>query len=133
MDLLEWAKIYLKNKDTHAKKIISMNCSFDKIECECIDGPIVYFMSETLDASLLEKVMSGKRGIFCLNIKKNIDFIIKNWNELIKNKELIVVFANPATNNKWVLRPYTHNLISDESTLSLGLKSLFEGVEEVIA
>ena len=72
-------------------------------------------------------------SIVTLNSKENFDMIIKNWHKLISFKFLNIIFANPfsALDKKWVIFPYTHHKICDESSLENGLRAMFEMVEPI--
>jgi hypothetical protein len=132
MDLVEWASAFIDNLDMFRrdleKKVITGN------EILCIykaKGEHKYIIEPELKKEILEKIKKGSITLVCLNKKENLVFIINNWHDLIKNQKLKVIFVNPKLNLQWSLIPYTHNIISDPSSLKLGLKSIFESVPEV--
>ena len=58
---------------------------------------------------------------------------MKSWKRLIDFKFLNIIFVNPFSgfDKKWIVFPYTHHRVCDESSLELGLKSMFDMVEPI--
>jgi hypothetical protein len=58
---------------------------------------------------------------------------LKNWSKLITIPKLSVYFVNPfsETDKRWIIFPYTHHQISEQESLSNGLRSLFESVDPI--
>lgn len=77
------------------------------------------------------KTRTGKIGLVVLNSRKNLDFVIANWQTFAALKELCIYFVNPTVNEKWLLYPFTHNQITEKSALKRGLFSLFSMVASV--
>ena len=85
---------------------------------------------ELTDASEFKNV-TGKTGLVIFNSRKNLDFVIANWQMFSSLKELCIYFVNPVVNEKWLLYPYTHNQITEKIALKRGLLSLFSMVPAV--
>ncbi len=77
-----------------------------------------------------EKIKSGSVAIVTLNKSENVDSLFSSWQSLIKNPRLMVFFVNPksSADQKWVIIPATHELITENSVLKRGLYSLMESV-----
>jgi len=90
------------------------------------------FISEP--AALLKRFGKDKPvGVVLYNTKENFDFVKKNWKQLVEVKSLAFYFVNPFSklDKKWVLYPRTHALIADETSLNLGLQTMFGTVEPI--
>ena len=136
--LVDWTISFIKNKDVISKKI-------EKIENEK-DGFDLYvkykdreqyfiIAANIIDIdSIIKKINNDfYLSIVTLNSKENFDIVLKNWNKLTNFKFLNIIFANPFSelDKKWIVFPYTHQRICDESSLKTGLKSMFEMVEPI--
>ncbi len=66
--------------------------------------------------------------IVCLNTKANVDTLIRSWEEFSKPDNLTMVFANPETNEKWLLKPHHHDKVADKKSLKQGLLSMSEAI-----
>ena len=62
---------------------------------------------------------------------KSIDTLIRNFSAFAQHKQLSVTFVHPGTNEKWILHPHTHALVSDPESLATGLKAMAESVPSV--
>ncbi len=129
--LKEWSINFVKHKDIFNNRLIDFKVLQDMIEFEFKDKKHLYIILPELTDSLKEKIRDSFITIVCLNKKDNLNYVIKNWDMFIKNKELNIIFVNPIINDKWILNPYVHEIISEKESLSQGLKTLFEGVQEV--
>ncbi|MFH2020825.1 MAG: hypothetical protein ABIJ34_05395 [archaeon] len=99
------------------------------IVCEYKDkGNVVYIICEILDESVYDKIKEGQIVLICLNSKKNLEFMLQNWQKFIVNPKLKTIFSNPEVNLQWSLVPYTHNKYSDPASLKTGIKSIAENV-----
>jgi len=87
-------------------------------------------MPELADISEF-KTLTGKTGLVILNSRKNLDFVITNWQVFSSLKDLCIYFVNTTVNEKWLLYPYTHNQITEKNALKRGLLSLFSMVPAV--
>jgi hypothetical protein len=131
MNLSEWTNLYIKNKDILQKKLISIETQDEFIKCNYKDGQQTYYFENILTDKVIEYLPRDRLTIVCLNNKRNINFVFDKWDELIKNRSLILIFCNPETNNKWIIKPYVHNIVTEKSFLKIGLLSLAESVEEI--
>ena len=138
--LSDWMINFVKNRDILAKQINKIEKSKDNIvdfSVKYKDGKELYFIIKPLiddiDKILKKINKDSYTSIITLNNKNNLDVVVKNWKKLIEYKFLSIYFINPfsESDKKWVIYPYTHNKISDENSLELGLKSMFEMVEQI--
>ena len=130
MNLFEWSEIYIKHRDVLLKKLVKLEIKKDVIECKYRDSEVKYIIMENLEQGIIERISKGNIFIVCLNTKKNIDFIIKNWKKFIDNRNLKIIFSSPEKNDKWILSPWTHNNIADNASLKSGLYSLSDSIEK---
>lgn len=137
--LLDWTINLIKNQDILTKKIneIKRNENDFDFSVEYKDDNETFFIVKPsikhID-EVLEKVNKDLHfRIITPNNKGNLDIIINNWKKLIEYKFLSVYFINPFSqlDKKWVIYPYTHHKICDDSSLKLGLKSMFDMVEQI--
>jgi len=139
--LKDWAKTYFLNKNLLLGKKPKVEEKEDYIlitnEDESHVIVIVKESVQDLNPVLkrfdeLEKLHKAKKLTLVLyNKAENVDIVVKHWAELVKRPSLSVLFANPHTNNKWVLTPYIHNKIADVKNLKRGLQSMYSSVEPV--
>ncbi|MEM4637608.1 MAG: hypothetical protein QXK76_01110 [Candidatus Woesearchaeota archaeon] len=121
-ELIEWTENYIKSKYA-LNNTMSLKKTNNKIEVSLKEKTITYNMMLFLN----EQVFSEKNTIIvCLNDKKNLDFVLKNWKTLSAMKGLSLIFVNLDRNDKWILNPYLHNIIADPNSLETGLKTLFD-------
>lgn len=137
--LLDWTINLIKNQDILTKKIneIKRNENDFDFSVEYKDANETFFIVKPsikhID-EVLEKVNKDLHfRIITLNNKDNLDIVINNWKKLIEYKFLSVYFINPFSqlDKKWIIYPHTHHKICDESSLELGLKSMFDMVEQI--
>ena len=136
--LVEWTINFIKNKDIVAKKIEQIENGKDGFDLyiKYKDREHYYIIVPNLVD--IDSITQRINDIFhftivTLNSKESFDALLKNWNKLINFKFLSIIFVNPFSeiDKKWIIFPYTHNKISDESSLKIGLKSMFEMVEPI--
>jgi len=130
--LKEWMLTYLKNRDIYEGRIKSIEECGDDFVIHRDDGDVLVLVSGHLSDSQ-SMVASAKKGrviVAALNIKSNVEFLVKNWDSLKPFKGLSFYFVNPDTNDKWVIYPYTHDLITERAALKKGLLSLFGSIPE---
>jgi hypothetical protein len=128
MNLKEWAESYIDYLNTYKKNLKNKLIKEDYIECEYSDkGKIIYYIYNTLE----NPFFGENHVIICLNTKKNLDFLVKNWKKFLEYKKLKVIFSNPKLNLQWSIIPYLHNMYGDPESLKTGLKSLFSSIPEV--
>ena len=134
--LKEWAVRYVKSKDVIAKKITSIkeeDSEFVVSKNEKLQKYFIIPFLENID-ELVSKVKDYEHAktIVCFHTKNNFDFLIKNWGAFVDlGRNFTIYFANPFSKLDKVLSlsPYTHELITDDSSLKQGLKTMSETVE----
>jgi len=94
-------------------------------------GDVLFLVRPELTEVAELKTLSGKAGLIILNSRKNLDFVIANWQTFAVLKELCIYFVNPVVNDKWMLYPHTHNQITEKTALKQGLLTLFSMVAAV--
>ncbi len=136
--LLEWTINFVKNKDIVAKKIEHIENGKDGFDLyvKYKDREQYFIIVPSIvdiDSIIQRLTDSFYFSIVTLNSKENFELILKNWNKLIDFKFLNIIFVNPFSelDNKWIVFPCTHHKICDESSLVIGLKSMFEMVEPI--
>lgn len=130
MDLNEWIKNYLISRDTMEQMIVSIEDKGKDLVVHRKNGDVVFLIRP--DFSNVEELkIPGKISLVILNSRKNLDFVISNWQMLSAIKELCIYFVNPTVSEKWLLYPYTHNQITEKTALKRGLLSLFSTVPAV--
>ena len=141
--LLDWTINFIKNKDIVSKKIEQIENGKDSFDLyvKYKDREQYFIIAPNInDIDFIIGKISGVVNntayfsIVTLNSKVNFDIILENWNKLINFKFLNIIFVNPFSelDKKWIIFPYTHNKICDESSLKSGLKSMFETVEPIL-
>ncbi len=135
--LVEWTANYLKSKDAIARKIERIEHgkdSFDLFVKYKDKEQYVLVCPVIIDfESVIGKLKTDTHYlIVMLNSIQNLQVILKNWSKIVNFKFVSLVFVNPfSSEKKWILMPYTHHRICDESSLELGLKSMFDLVGQV--
>ena len=141
--LADWTINFIKNKDVVAKKIEQIEngrLGFDLYVKYKNRGQYFIIAPNITDiGTLIRKISDVAQSnityfsIVTLNSKENFDILVKNWSKLINFKCLSVIFVNPFSelDKKWIIFPYTHHKICDESSLENGLKSMFDMVETI--
>ena len=136
--LVEWTASFVKNKDVIARKIETIEKNKDGFDLYVKFKDKEQFFIISPSISNLDLIISKLKNdshycIVTLNSGENLDSLIKNWRRLIEFKLLCVIFVNPFSqlDKKWIIYPYTHHKICDESSLKTGLKSMFEMVEPI--
>lgn len=136
--LLEWVEDYVKNKDLLIKNIENIEKGgkgFDLI-VNFKDKKQHFIVKPFIDniGSVITKM--NKEDYFSLvmfNTKENFKAIVDNWDILIEFRNLSIYFVNPFSqlDKRWIIHPYTHHKISEESSLETGLKAMFEIVDSI--
>ena len=136
--LKDWTINFIKNKDLVQRKIEHIGNGKDSFDIyvKYKDREQFFIVEPSIkdiDAILKRFNKDSHCTIATLNSKYNFDIVSKNWDKLTSYKFLSIVFANPfsQTDRKWIIFPYTHHMICDESSLKTGLKSMFETVEPI--
>lgn len=127
MDLEEWTIQYVKHRDIIHKKLEGFEKEKDLIIFNFKDKKHYFFITHELEENFVESVEKHEWAtIVCAYNKKNMDFVVKKWSRLIKNKNFWIIFAEPDSGKKLLLNPFSHNSIADPETLEQGLRSMFE-------
>jgi len=137
--LADWIIGNIKNRDILFKKIADIKKNIDGfdfvIEYKDRRQCFIVMPDITEFGSIESKVNSeGHFALVTFNKKQNLGEIIRNWQKLAKFKNFCIYFVNPNSegDKKWVIFPYTHDKISDGSSLAAGLNAMFEIVQPVI-
>ncbi len=131
MELKEWIKNYLNSRDLMEQMIVSIEDKNEDFVVHKKNGDVNFLIRhELLDANEIKQI-NRKTGLVVLNSRKNLDFVINNWQIFSAVKELCIYFVNPTLNEKWLLYPYTHNAITEKSALKRGLLTLFSSVPAI--
>lgn len=125
MDLKAWTIQYLKHRDIFYKKIVSIEQNEKGLLIKEKDEEKQIIVSSRLTLPDAEKT------IVVANKKENLDFLIENWEQFSKNEGLKIIFANPKTNEKWIIIPSHHAKIAEAESLKVGLEAMFNEVSEV--
>jgi len=127
-----WTSAFIDNLNFFRHDLLNKVIKENIIICEHKNkGELKYVVEPELKKETIEKIKKGNIVLVCLNSKDNFLFMLNNWEEFIKNSGLKVIFSNPGLNLQWSIIPHTHDMISDNSSLKLGLKSIFESVPAV--
>lgn len=122
----EWTVNFLKYKDTITRKIESIDSSGNNLIVKLKSGGThKYLCVDTLEGSVLEPELR----LSCLNNRKNLDWVLTHWDNLVENK-CSLLFANPEKSQSWAVHPAMHSSVTEKAALKPGLLSLFESVPE---
>ena len=132
--LADWFSRYIKNRDLAFRKIEDIKEEPGKVVVYQTDGKQVhYYILPFIDdfSKHLDSMKEQELGIVTFNTLPAFKALVKDWKLLIEKQSLVIYFINPFSKQekKWIIRPRTHHLISDEASLKEGLKSLFETVD----
>lgn len=131
MELTSWIKNYLTSRDAMEQLIVSIEDTGKDFVVHKKTGDVRFLVRPELNDTAEIKSIAGKIGLVVLNSRKNLDFVISNWQTFAALKELCIYFVNPTVNEKWLLYPFTHNQITEKNALKRGLFSLFSMVAAV--
>jgi hypothetical protein len=138
--LHEFVHNYIKNLDAIQQKIVSI----DKGEGD-VDFIITYqekkkaviaepFLKPGELDGILSRLEKFKKDfstdLFVFNTKENFDEVVSHWKLVSKfDKQFKIYFVNPFSGleTKWVVFPYTHDMLSED--FKAGLKALYATVE----
>lgn len=128
--LIDWVEAYVKYMDAMKKQIVSVKKEGGSLFVKKKNHEEKYFIFENLNdefLNIIDQNNSEKTFVVCFNEKKNVDYLIKKWNSFKKHNHLNFIFVNLSKNEKWVVNPHMHSLVSDDKNLKQGLMSLHEG------
>ena len=122
MELVEWTTHFIKFKDAMRRRIKDIKVEENVITIQ-EKGDITkkYIIDEKLEKKEADYIV-------CTNTKKNVDILIHSWKEFASDPKLTIIFANPETNENWLITPAIHEKISDEESLHTGIQSMFESI-----
>jgi len=127
--LIEWSEQYFKHRDIIEKKLKNINKKDNSLILEYKDDKKIALIKPVLDkelfANLKELKDYAKKYVITSLSETNIDFLIANW-KLFLIKDMILMFADIKSNNKVLLNPYVHNMISDPDNIEKAVRTLFE-------
>lgn len=133
-----WAINYEQNRDIILKKIKNIEKNADgynlKISYNEKEKFILVMPSLVNAEEIRFRLKEGRIvTIITINSEQNLDFIADNWKWLIDSPQLTIMFINPFSliDDKWIIRPYIHNKISENGALEKGLKTMFETVAPI--
>jgi len=127
-ELKEWVQIYLKSRDVLQKSIAGFESLNGDFVVRKSSGDVLFLIRPELSDADEVVQKAGNIGLVVLNTKKNVDFVVANWEKFSKLPGLCIYFVNPKANDKWLLYPYTHNQVTEKASLKRGLESLFSMV-----
>lgn len=122
MKLKEWTEIFLKHRDLSRKEIEKFENAQDGFLLKTKKGE----EQKVVVAEELQNV--DARVLVCINTTKNVDVLIEHWKDFATRKDQLIVFSNPKTNQKWLIRPHLHAKIADPASLEQGLRSMSESI-----
>jgi len=138
--LKEWTYNYIKHKDIINRRISDIKDFEDHFLVNNKDGSHLIFLIKDHVHELngvIERIKALEREhnasritLVVYNNKSNFDLLISHWNDLVSMQTLTIVFSNPKVNDKWMITPSIHDKIADSESLKIGLKSMFETIEE---
>ncbi len=127
MNLRDWTKQYVKNKDLILRKLVDFEEGEESIIFHFKDKDVEYLIDENLGPKTISFISrKGQKMVVCIANKKNLDFLTTKWNKLKVVSDLSLVFADVNNTNKWVINPFVHSRICDEDALKKGLKSMYD-------
>ncbi len=136
--LLEWTVNFIKNKDIISRKIEKIKNGKDGFDLyvKYKDREQYFIIAPNIIDidSIIKRINNNAYfSLVTLNSKENFDAVLKSWSKMISFKFLNIIFVNPFSglDKKWIVFPYTHHKISDESSLENGLKTMFAMVEPI--
>ncbi|MFH0977825.1 MAG: hypothetical protein V1837_00850 [Candidatus Woesearchaeota archaeon] len=128
--LKEWITQFLKNRNMVFKTIesISKHDSYDLFVKHKTKEQYIIVQPILEDP----KRISGDKHILvvCFNTEENFQFLLDNWKQLAACPNLTMYYVNPLSepDKKWIISPYVHQAICDNTSLRTGLRSMFETV-----
>lgn len=122
MELKEWTRIFLKQRDLIKREIRDIE--------ETTHGFLIHLKTGKERIVIVEELLANEEAhvLVCLNTKENVRTLVKHWNHYAKQEDLLLVFANPKTNEKWLIKPHHHNKIADEESFEQGLLAMYEAI-----
>ncbi|MBR9702588.1 hypothetical protein GOV10_01000 [Candidatus Woesearchaeota archaeon] len=129
MELIEWAKIFLRHQDLLKRTIKNIEEKEDLLlvtKKECVEE---WFIRPALNDEGLDP--NKRQGIVTLNSRENLEMLVNNWDRYRDYPTLKIVFANPVRNERWILVPAHHHKIADPESARAGFEAMFNSVSSV--
>ena len=130
-ELIDWAVLFLKQRDLFKKEIINIDVDYDNNELIINKNTGLERVVVTTSLSDIKNIINKSPSIIItLNNKDNLRLLISNWRLLVKFESLKLFFVNPKNNESWALIPFLHDKVADKKTLKQGLTSMSESIGE---
>ena len=127
---------HIRNKDLLFRRIADVREVEDFILVTMKDSGVRAYLVEPFvpDMGILSPLNNHDCCfLVCYNTPENLDFLIVNWDALVKFKRnFCMIFVNPfsTTDKKWAVYPATHDIITERPALKSGLQVLFSTVDK---
>jgi hypothetical protein len=132
LTLRAWTEAYLRHRDLFEHKIASITPEGGEERGRLIvthkDKSSFVCVVDDLTEASLEALKEEQLLFVARNRKANVDFLLAHWARFAKHPTLKIVFANVAHNEKWVIRPSTHDKVAEQESLALGLQTMHESI-----
>ena len=126
MNLKEWMLTYLKSRDAIKQEITGIEDNGDSFIVRKQNTDTLFLVRPELNSiDEIKQKANGSISLAVHNTKRNVDFVITNWDTLSKFEKLCIYFVNPVSNEKWMLYPHTHNQITEKIALRKGLEAMY--------
>ncbi len=136
--LTEWIINNVKHKDIFMKNIESIENNKEEFDVfvKYKTKEHGYLVVPQLDdpEKIIEKLHPEKHvSLIILNNEENLKIIVNNWKKFIGFRFFSIYFVNPFSimEKKWIIFPYTHERIKDDTSFEVGMKSMFESVNPI--
>ncbi len=130
MNLKEWTGIFLRQRDLIKREIQELKEEEKGFLIITKTGQEKRVrVAEDLDKEDVN--LPGTQVISTLNKKKNVIVVVNNWKAYAEQEDLLIVFAHPQRNEKWLLKPYHHEKISDKGSLKQGLLAMHDAISSM--
>jgi hypothetical protein len=135
-ELVDWVVNYVRSRDAFLKRIVNIDINSSTVTVTFPDKRQIFFalgIFQGADRCLACIKPEADYVMVMLNTEANLDALIKSWDTLAKVKNLTVMFINPESlaDEKWVVKPYVHNQVTEKASLKAGLHSMFETVSPI--
>jgi hypothetical protein len=132
MELKEYIQHYVKAKDAFYKRLKGHDDRGDHILFEFTAESVPYYISDKLSDVDVHKLKDiPKKFIVCLNTLENVRYLIDNWQVYAQIQGLIIMFANPNINEKWLINTALHAKVTEPQDIEQGLLTLFNNIPSV--
>ena len=128
--------MYLKNRDIMLGRIEKIEEKNSDFLVYNKDGTTNYVMIDPFPEDINKLILTFQNQpgtLIVYNTKENLDFIVKNWEDLARLQTLTIIFTNPNSlqDIKWIISPYVHDKITEPASLRSGLFSMFSTVDQL--